>query len=390
MHLPASLTELDMGPLERFDHPLEQLRLPCGLRILRLPWCWNHPIELLQLPPSLTEFNLGDKFNHPLVAWNPPAGLTTFELPGSWALEPSQLRLPPNLQTLALSHLFNTARESLSLLHLSTRLHSLKLGGRIEGDELAALTLPQSLTSLDLGDGCDASLDHVQWPPHLTRLATGMTFKQPLVDWSPPSSLTELFIGDRWGYGWWDLPVSQLRLPSNLHKLTFGSDFNQPLNGLQFPSSLRVLTFGRKFKQSLGRNAWSPPPDLEELHLGTEWNRPCTDLHLPTRLRKLTLSRSFNQRLENERRECALKLPHTLRELRFGVNFDRSLRLLHLPPSLRLLSLPTSHLYPRTHLPSTLPARLQCLEVHDEVTFQKAWARYPQWPKQCAVHIMNV
>jgi len=385
MHLPASLTELNLAYLADFDHPLEQLTLPCGLLILRLPFMWSRPIERMQFPHSITQLELGSLFNHPLLHWTPPSTLKQWSMPVEWKLEPTQIRLPSTLTILTLSHYFNEARASLNQLHLPQHIQTMRLGGKMKGDDLAALTLPQSLTSLDLGDGCDASLDHAQWPPHLTRLLVGQTFNQPLFNWSPPSSLTELSLCDESGFGWWNHPVSQLRLPPNLHKLTFGVDFNQALTGLQFPSSLRALTFGRKFKQPLGRNAWAPPPDLEELHMGTEWNLPLTDLHLPPRLRKLTLSDKFNRSIENDEGECQLNLPSTLVELRFGCFFSHSLRSLRLPPSLRFLSVPGgSAKYSVDQLPASLPARLSCLEVWSETMFQTSWAQHPQWPKQCA------
>jgi len=388
MPLPASLTELDMGALRKFNHPLEQLRLPCALRILRLPPSFNHPLDRLHLPASMTELELGEEFNQPLVAWNPPASLTSLQLPTKWTLGASQLRIPPNLPQLTLSLLFNEARESLSLLRLPPTLHTLRLGGAMEGNDLAALTFPASLTSLDLGDRCHASLDHVVWPPHLTRLMADSAFDQPLLNWSPPPSLTELELADKYGCGWWNLPVSQLRLPPNLRKLTFGEDFNQPLTGLQFPPSLRVLRFGQFFNQSLAHSVWTPPADLEELDMGRcqEWNRPCTDLCLPARLRKLILSKTFNQPLENEQGECELQLPETLTELRFGFAFNQSLRSLHLPSSLRYLSIPSYFAnYRLDQLPSTLPSRLQCLKVYDENRFRSSWFQHPTWPKHCAV-----
>jgi len=393
MQLPASLTELDMCFLQRFNHPLEQLRLPSGLRVLMLGRDWNHPIERLQLPASLTQLDLGDDFNHPLVEWNPPTTLTSWDMPYNWKYGPSQLRLPSNLTQLTLPSEFNEVRESLSLLHLPPTLHTLQLGGKMEGNDLAALTFPASLTSLDLGDVCGASLDHVVWPAHLTCLLTGRCFTQPLVHWSPPSSLRELTLGDEYGDSEWNLPVSQLRLPSNLRNLTFGHAFNQPLTGLQFPASLRVIRFGRHFNQSLGTDAWSPPCGLEELDMSAcrDWDRPCTDLHLPPRLRKLTLPDRFNQPLENEQGECTLSLPETLVELRFGHSFDQSLRFLHLPPSLRFLSLLGFSLPVDPSVdepPASLPAQLQCLYVTygKRARVESSWAQHPNWPKQCAVY----
>jgi len=287
---------------------------------------------------------------------------------------PSQLRLPTNLTQLTLPEEFNNeARESLSLLHLPSHPHTLTLGGRMEGNGLAALTLPHSLMSLNLGDDCDASWDGVVWPPHLTHLVTGQGFNQPLLNWSPPSSLTELTLGSAtgYGYGWWSYPVSQLRLPPSLHKLTFSHAFNQPLTGFHFPSSLRVLCFGQRFNQSLASSAWTPPPNLDELHFpldyDSQWNQPWTHLHLPATLRKLTLPNNFYQPIENERGECILNLPPSLTELRFGRMFNQPLRSLHLPASLRFLSIPSeSAKYSLDQLPVSLPARLQCLHVWNE------------------------
>jgi len=145
---------------------------------------------------------------------------------------------------------------------------------------------------------------------------TGKEFNQPLVNWSPPASLTELFIGNEYGSGWWDHPVTQLRLPPNLHKLTFGHAFDRALSGVEFPSSLRVLQLGRNFNHSLSAAAWTPPPSLEEFDMSRckSWNRSWTDLHLPPTLRKLTFSDYFSQPLKDERGKCTLILPATLTE----------------------------------------------------------------------------
>jgi len=326
---------------------------------------------------------------------SPCVSLTQLILPHAWAHGPSQLRLPANLTQLRLSRDFNEAGESLSLLHLPSSIHTLTLGGVMKGNDLAALTLPHSLTSLDLLSSCNASLDDIVWPPHLTRLVTGHAFNQPLLNWSPPASLRELVLhGGAAFVGGWNHPVSRLRLPSNLVKLSFGSAFNHPLTDFQFPVSLRALQFGWLFNQSLARDAWSPPSNLEELHLSSRWDRPCTGMHLPTTLRKLTMPWEFNQPVENERGECILHLPDTLTELRFGSTFNQSLRNLRLPNSLRFLSLQRPHHDTSTNLnriqpPLSLPPGLQCLEVYNESALHaQGWAQHPQWStliQQCAI-----
>jgi len=393
---PSTLTSLTLS--NAFNHPLECVRLPDSITYLNLGYDYNRPIERMHLPSSLTRLQFGFGFCQPLREWHPPDTLTHLNLPGRWNHGPSQLRLPANLQMLTLPYKFNEAGESLNLLHLPSTLLTPRLGGRMEGNDLAALTLPHSLTSLELGDGCDASLDDVRWPPHLTRLVTGFAFDQPLLHWSPPSSLTELALGDEHGNGCWNHPVSQLCLPSNLQQLSFGHAFDQPLTGLQFPASLRVLSFGR-LNQSLSSSSWSAPASLEELDLGGWWNRPCSDLHLPPTLRKLKLSNRFNQPVDNEHGECILHLPSTLTELRFGAYFNQSLRCLRLPRSLRLLSIPCSYHDTSTSLnriqpPLCLPPRLQCLEVWNESALHAhGWTQHPQWPKlikQCGTAVSYV
>jgi len=383
---PHSLQSLTLS--KKFNQPLESVRLPDSITYLKIGDAYNHPIERMHLPASLTHLQFDWDFSQPLRDWNPPASLTHLRLAGALSHGPSQLRLPANLQVLTLSRFFNgDEEESLSLLHLPSHIHTLTLGGVMEGNALAALTFPPSLTVLDLGSECDACLGDVRWPPHLTRLVTGMMFQQPLVYWSPPSSLTELNFGGEDDFSTWNLPVTQLHLPSNLQRLTFSRLFDQPLTFLQFPPSLRVIRFGERFNQSLAAGAWTPPPGLEELILFGCWNRPCTDLHLPPKLRKLTLPFFFNQPVENEHGACILNLPDTLVELRFGETFNQSLRNLQLPHSLRFLSLPNSYCYNsitdnRIQPPLSLPPRFQCLEVYNESAFEaQGWAQHPQWPQ---------
>jgi len=245
---PSTLTSLTLS--EAFNHPLEYVRLPDSLTYLDLGDAYNHPIQHVKLPSSLTHLKFGWRFRQPLRDWNPPDSLTELSLPNAWMLGPSQLRLPPNLQTSILPDLFNEAQEPLSLLHLPplSHLHTFKLGGLMKVNTLAALQLPHSLTALDLGGYCDASLSDVVWPPQLTRLVTGRSFNQPLVDWSPPPSLTELALSDEAGHGGWHLPLSQLRLPPNLRRLTFGSFFYFAAGWLPFPSIPACLTTWPEFQ----------------------------------------------------------------------------------------------------------------------------------------------
>lgn len=382
MQLPPALTELDLSELRHFNQPLEGLKLPAELRILRLARTWSRSFDHLQLPPSLTQLDFGLHFGRSLLEWNPPDSLTSLTMPPR--LDLSMIRLPAKLTALSVTYPFRSSTDSPTttftrdrLFQLPATLQTLRLGGFLNDEDFTHLTLPHSLTSLHLGQECDVSLDDVVWPPQLTRLTLGECFNQPLINWSPPPSLTQLSLGNEAGAGAWNLPVSQLRLPVNLHCLTFGSDFNQPLSGFQFPSSLRILRFGQKFNQSLSLCAWSPPPTLEELDLGKKWNQACTHLHLPRRLRKLRLSDEFNQPIELNGAKSTLQLPDTLIELRFGRHFNQSLRFLHLPPSLRFLSIPNPHIHPIPDLPPSLPPRLQCLELANEAVFQHSWALVP-------------
>jgi hypothetical protein len=176
--------------------------------------------------------------------------------------------------------------------------------------QLSQLTFPHNLTSLDLGGGYNLGLDHVHWPPALSRFKIGSTFVQPLVQWNPPDSLLDLQFGD--AYAGWNLPLDQLRLPRHLQRLSFSGGFNQPLDAVEFPASLTAIRFGLRFNQPL--LTWSPPAGLRELDLGG-WNRPVTDLILPSQLEILRVGNNFNHPV------ASLHLPATLRELRFGSAF---------------------------------------------------------------------
>lgn len=102
--LPASLEVLDLG--EVFNHPVDRLILPPRLTALRFGSEFNQPVHALQLPASLEELKFGtghpSAFNRPLVGLRLPDGLRVLRVLGEqykqapdqvWPRLPSSLRL---------------------------------------------------------------------------------------------------------------------------------------------------------------------------------------------------------------------------------------------------------------------------------------------------------
>ena len=120
--LPASLTDLDLSGLVRFNRPLgggclpasltrlvfndafkQRLlpgHLPAALRILYLPYTYKQRLVVGALPPSLTHLSLGGEYNHPVTASGVlPSGLQLLVVGGERFNQPFHdiAALPPSL-----------------------------------------------------------------------------------------------------------------------------------------------------------------------------------------------------------------------------------------------------------------------------------------------------
>ena len=119
-------------------------------------------------------------------------------------------------------------------------------------------------------------------------------------------------------------------LPSSLHSLTFGDNFNQWLTRVTLPSNLQTLTFGPAFNQSLVKA--SLPRSLQNLAFGRNFNQTLQGVTLPSSLHSLTFGHSFNQILQG------VTLPSSLQNLTLGWNFNQTLQGVTLPSSLQNLA----------------------------------------------------
>jgi hypothetical protein len=215
--------------------------------------------------------------------------------------------------------------ETLNLVHVLEFSFSDSFDDTIyfENDEFSIL--PNTLTTLNLGENFDDNVDY--WLPiSLLHLKFGNYFDQK-VDHLPENLLT-LYLGDEFNQ-------SIDKLPSKLTKLVFQSKnyrctsiFNQSINLL--PENLLTLHLSDAFNQSVDRL----PSNLTELVFGSSFNQT-VDL-LPENLLMLQFSYSFNQSVDKLPSNLTIleflgplfeqpvnNLPVNLKELTFGEQFNQ-------------------------------------------------------------------
>jgi hypothetical protein len=150
-----------------------------------------------------------------------------------------------------------------------------------EGADYATMKLPETLKKIVISF-VQPGMARVRWPSSLREMTCAMVerlvplqwndglellrlsgLKEPLVDWHPPSSLTEFHLED------WNLALTQLHLPPRLRTLSIGRTFNQPIQAddIAWPDTLETLRFGAEFNQSMVE--WTPPPSLTHLELAS-------------------------------------------------------------------------------------------------------------------------
>jgi hypothetical protein len=266
LRFPPSLTSLTYeqdvpnpatAPLLATCRGLTELNLHCAFEV---------PLSTFQLPSTLTRV-AGVRSSQIDDEWGPPEGLLelytaahglTLRSPTT----PGDMRWPPQLRILR------------------------QLPGMPRGADYSKLALPETLTSIDVYGV--PGMEHARWPASLREMTyevysssysgsdpflplkwndgleilrlRSYALNRPILDWHPPTSLTELEMPFSW-----NCPLTQLHLPPRLRKLTFGSSFNQPIRAteIEWPESLETLMFGDGFTQSL--NAWTPPANLTHL-----------------------------------------------------------------------------------------------------------------------------
>ncbi|CAN0118933.1 unnamed protein product [Pylaiella littoralis] len=173
----------------RVNLPFSQIAWPEGLRVLKLGWAFDHPLNR-PLPQSLVDLDLGDAFNHHIeeVAW-------------------------------------------------PTQLARLRFGDRFNRQiELAAW--PATLKVLSFGSSFDQPIESVEWPRALETLSLGDAFNHPVqsVKWAIATGLKKLEFGMAFRHA-----VDDVAWPPALTELKFGACFDQQLEAWELPRSLRLL-----------------------------------------------------------------------------------------------------------------------------------------------------
>ena len=376
--IPRSLLVLC---LMMFSPPLHTLRLPSGLRTLRLSdavFCadGHNSLAGLLFPPSLTELAVGMAREATLWTECCPLPNSLRILRSSTAGAP----MPPNLTRLDLSSVPADAQ------------------------------FPDSITQLDFHVGVQplwpASVAAVHWPRSLTTLEFDSV--PPLAGIQLPPALSYLRLGEmraERGFRSWmrvdptgpSQPIAALRLPETLRTLDIGGAFRHPLAGIKLPNALRSFRLhSDAFNQSLSDVHFPPqlqrmdlqistatssiarlvfPPALTYLRIEQAQVGDLASLLLPAPLRVLRMQcgdvapnlaglrlpaaleefRLSNQKLDEPL--DALKLPRSLLALHLCLPAcTHSFADMTLPPRLRMLSLdaPPSSRFQNALLPPSL------------------------------------
>jgi hypothetical protein len=162
-----------------------------------------------------------------------------------------------------------------------------------------------------------------------------------------PNSITTLRLGDSYNQR-----LSSGALPSSLTDLHLGSDFNQEIAPDVLPTSILELTFSEDFNQPLYPG--SLPPAVQSIMFGT-FNHPIENV-LPQSITYLDLGSGFNQPILS-------KFHEGLKDLSFGFTFNRQLHPNILPST--LVNLELGHAFNQPLLDNVLPRGLQDLTLHN-------------------------
>lgn len=176
---PKSLERLSFYSHGSVMHVGESLaRFPCS----PLRGLFNHPLQGVSFPSGLREIFLGNSFDQPIedVAW--PVALERLSLPG-FNHSIDNLRWPPRL--VALEFLCPSQIQ----LRKKEGVRAEELDNLVQGFNRPFTTLPASLETLWLSNAfAQDSLAGIAWPPRLTTLGLGKSFGAALVgrvSWPP-------------------------------------------------------------------------------------------------------------------------------------------------------------------------------------------------------------
>lgn len=163
-------------------------------------------------------------------------------------------------------------------------------------------------------------------PSELVRMTFGSNFNQPVIDIDWPEGLREITFGAKFSQS-----LAGARWPATLKQMTFGSAFDQPLQDITWPEGLVDVSFGTGFRQALEGNRARWPRTLERVTLA-DYREDLTDLMWPSKILMLTISGSFDRSLD------AVTFPDSLQELTLSCRFNRSIDDVVFPPGLKHLT----------------------------------------------------
>ncbi|KYQ90671.1 hypothetical protein DLAC_09307 [Tieghemostelium lacteum] len=261
LHLGGSFKGI--VPEDTLPHSLENLKFDI-----------NQPFtSSRQFPSHLVKLYLGS-FDHGFPENILPKSLKNLSLPGLCVTPLSQISMPDSITSLRLGDNYN---------------HPIDI-------------LPKSLVVLILGNKFTYEQSLMQsLPPSCTKLRTGRTYNVKFV----PKGIKKL----RLGYGY-NIKFEPGQLPEGLESLNVGDKYYHEMELGVFPSTLKSLFLRGDHTQYLKSGVF---PNLTKLHVVIHPYDPFGDGILPDTLKSLYMQYSFSKRIN--------RFPPNLEFLCVGVHF---------------------------------------------------------------------
>ncbi|KYQ90544.1 putative calmodulin-binding protein [Tieghemostelium lacteum] len=249
--------------------------LPQSLENLKFNYNFNQPFtNSRQFPSHLVKLFLGSSFDHGFPENILPQSLKKLSLPGLCVTPLSQVSMPDSITSLRLGDKYN---------------HPIDI-------------LPKSLMVLILGNEFTYEESLMQsLPPSCTKLRTGRTYNVEFV----PKGIKKL----RLGYGY-NIKFEPGQFPEGLKSLNVGHNYYHEMERGVFPSTLKSLFLRGDHALNLKSGML---PNLTKLHLGLHPYDPFGDGILPDTLKTLYLKSSFSRRIN--------QFPPNLEFLSVGIHF---------------------------------------------------------------------
>lgn len=307
VRMPAGLRHLRLG--DRFDQPLDDVDFPTGLLSVKFGAAFAKILPY-QLPPSMTELRFQggrEVYVHPEFL---PPRLRVLDFGACLVSVSGRAVFPDSLEELNLGWQTN-AEVNCGLL--PSGLRSFRYCGR----RLSNVNdLPRTLTSLDAMAVIGERFDAERMPSGLRELVVHDTLEHSSSASKCLPSLTRLkWIRTSEGIH------ERVAFPAGLKELDL-VDFRRPIRDLALPTGLTSLRLDREFRGDVPKGSLTPC--LTKLHLGHRFDGRL-DLSDLTSLRSLRLSTNFDQPLH------WTALPASLTRLKFGEFFNDTFDLVGMP-----------------------------------------------------------